>query len=581
MCLPASPNTRVRDQLANRFGRPSDTATKFEIVKIDTAWVKPPPQTGGLDHLAVQAPCINVYGRLLPGITNVTDRARYYSFYPWLVWAFDQRGWTKFDDEFVERFRRADCLFSMISLRHAFVSGSDYEDHAGAMVGSNTLGPVVRELQSGTQVVISDYSKRKGAKARYFANKLGGLGQYYLGVLRELTILDGDSRSGLRYTLELGQHVAERLDHGFDRRAFLNVVEADRVSTHELDALKALCPCHLPKNRGEADVLRDLFFARGVFYDSEAMPRRRSLQSILQLGDHLAAEDFELTEGTFRACAYSWALPSGMPWEAPESLISNRQRWASYARNELLSVTVQGLFFALLNAYEESGLRLDSSDDIVQWFLKRPETLRAVKDVGGNRTYLQLVHDSESWLSAMTQWTSSSHEVQLAEQIVQLCRGPRSAECRQSIILHGLRVLIALGARRKPGETGYADLVFEEGYFRYYPINLRSFENHGTQNWASLAGADLLGWILLNWGIEAHLRVALRKLRGQSQSTFRIRPSDRGFEVVGVPPASHTRPRFNQAVRILKDVSALTRSETKRWISSELGREIIEQGDAP
>ena len=266
-------------------------------MKIDTAWVKPPLQIGGLDHLAVQAPCINVYGRLLPGITNVTDRARYYSFYPWLIWAFDQRGWTKYDDEFVERFRRADCLFSMISLRHAVVSGSDYEDHAIAMVGSNTLGPVVRELQSGTLVAISDYSKQKGAKARYFASKLGGLGQYYLGVLRELAILDGDSTSGLKYTRELGQLVAERLDHGFDRRGFLDVVEADVVSTHELDALKALCPCHLPENRGEADVLRDLFFARDVFCDSEAMPRRRSLQSILQLGDHLATEGLELTEG--------------------------------------------------------------------------------------------------------------------------------------------------------------------------------------------------------------------------------------------------------------------------------------------
>ena len=550
-------------------------------MKIETGWVKPPPQVGGLDHLAVQAPCINVYGRLLPGITNVTDRARYYSFYPWLIWAFDQRGWTKYDDEFVERFRRADCLFSMISLRHELVSGSDDEDHAGAMVGSNTLGPVVRELQSGTSIAISDYSKQKGAKTRYFASKLGGLGQYYLGVLRELAILDGDSKSGLRYTRQLGQLIAERLDHGIDRRVFLDVVEADMVSTHELDALEALCPCRLQENCEEANVLRDLFFARDVFYDSEAMPRRRSMQSILQLGDHLTAEDLELTEDRFRACAYSWALPSGMPWEAAESLVPIRQRWASYARNELLSVTVQGLFFALLDAYEESGLRLESSAEVVAWFLRQPEALRAVKELGGNKTYPQLVEDSKSWLSAVTQWTSSDHEVQLAERIVQLSREPRSGECRRNIILLGMRALIALGARRMPGDSAYADLVFEDGYFRHYPINLRSFEYNGAQTWASLAGTDLLGWILLNWGIEAHLRVALRKLRGQSQSTFRIRPSDRGFEVVGAPPAAHTRPRFNQAVRILKDVGALTRSESGRWISSELGREILEQGDAP
>ena len=87
-------------------------------MQITSAWVKPPLQIGGLDHLAVQAPCINIYSRLIPGITNVTDRARYYSFYPWLIWAFDQAGIRDFDEEFIELFRRADCLFTLIAERY-------------------------------------------------------------------------------------------------------------------------------------------------------------------------------------------------------------------------------------------------------------------------------------------------------------------------------------------------------------------------------------------------------------------------------------------------------------------------------
>ncbi len=67
-----------------------------------TAGVKPPRQMGGLDHLAVQAPCINIYGRLLPGITNVTDRARYYTFYPWLIWALEKAGYSTFDEKFID-----------------------------------------------------------------------------------------------------------------------------------------------------------------------------------------------------------------------------------------------------------------------------------------------------------------------------------------------------------------------------------------------------------------------------------------------------------------------------------------------
>ncbi len=67
-----------------------------------TAGVKPPRQMGGLDHLAVQAPCINIYGRLLPGITNVTDRARYYTFYPWLIWALEKARYSTFDEKFID-----------------------------------------------------------------------------------------------------------------------------------------------------------------------------------------------------------------------------------------------------------------------------------------------------------------------------------------------------------------------------------------------------------------------------------------------------------------------------------------------
>ena len=97
--------------------------------------MKPPKQIGGLDHLSVQAPCINLYGKLLPGITNVTDRPRYYSFYPWVVWALEQRGFRNYDDAFIDSYRKADSLFTLIAGRHAHVSGNDRDSHAAATIG--------------------------------------------------------------------------------------------------------------------------------------------------------------------------------------------------------------------------------------------------------------------------------------------------------------------------------------------------------------------------------------------------------------------------------------------------------------
>ena len=48
-----------------------------------------------------------------PGITNVTDRARYYSFGPWLIRSFEQRYADHSVDAFRRVLRRAECLFEL------------------------------------------------------------------------------------------------------------------------------------------------------------------------------------------------------------------------------------------------------------------------------------------------------------------------------------------------------------------------------------------------------------------------------------------------------------------------------------
>ncbi|SPD73850.1 hypothetical protein PITCH_A2010005 [uncultured Desulfobacterium sp.] len=135
-------------------------------MEVHTAWVKPPNQIGGLDHLGVQAPCINLYGRMVPGITNVTDRARYYSFYPWVVWALEQTGFTKFNDAFIDHFRKADCLFSLIAFRHSHTAGENESDHTAAIIGSFNLAKQIADIREGKTVRISEYSHRDKGRDR-------------------------------------------------------------------------------------------------------------------------------------------------------------------------------------------------------------------------------------------------------------------------------------------------------------------------------------------------------------------------------------------------------------------------------
>jgi hypothetical protein len=170
---------------------------------------------------------------------------------------------------------------------------------------------------------------------------------------------------------------------------------------------------------------------------------------------------------------------------------------------------------------------------------------------------------------------NGAHELVLAQRILELSEGPKSLEKRTEIVLTALKVLVALGVRAGDASP-YGKLVFPANYFQVYPLNLRALHYHAQHTWAKLPIKELCRWLFTHWGIEAHLRVALRKLRGQSQATFRIRPSDQGFEVIEPPQPAPTSPRFNQAVRILKDLKALEESPQGGLDLTSVGQELLE-----
>jgi len=542
-------------------------------MEVQTAWVKPPRQIGGLDHLAVQAPCINLYGRLLPGITNVTDRARYYSFYPWIVWALEQEGF-RYNDAFIDHFRKADCLFTLISHRHAQVTGSDSDDHSAATIGSMNLSKQIADIREGNSVRLSDFAHRDQNRQKYFKNKLGGLGQYYMGVFRELNIMDGSVSQGIKNTNQIGRTLAEAFDQKVNRKLFVQTINEDVVTVERLDLLIAFCPCQITNNPEEHSILTDLFFVQKSFEETDMMPRRRSLQIILWLADQLAKKGEAISLDNFRGCTYSNALPDGTDWTLPEMLKQNRRRWSVYQRNELLSLAIQGIFYVVLDSYQETDQQFHSVEQLCDWFLISPEVQHLTKDISLDMNVSELAEKASEWLPDLKNWTHNEHEMQLANQINSLCDEDKTISNRGAILLCSLKILIAL-KQRSETRGGYEDFVFQEQYFQNYPINLQSFLHHISETWNQLTIKKWIMWLVNKWGIQTHFMVALRKLRGQSQSTFQIRPSDYGLEVISVPKAVFSMPRFHQSLRILKDIGALEK-QGDGWIVSDLGHQLKE-----
>ncbi|MFZ1547406.1 MAG: hypothetical protein WAT12_09955 [Candidatus Nitrotoga sp.] len=545
-------------------------------MKIETNWVSPPQAIGGLDHLGTQAPCVLIYAQLLPGITNVTDRARYYSFYPWLIWSFDQR-FPKDEAKFVEFFRRADCLFTLISERHSRMTDHDDKHHGIAMVGRDKLVAALSQLEAGGILKLSDYTAHDSPR-RYFKNQMGGLGQYYAGTLTYLDLMDASAKPWIKYTKEYGAPLAEHVNSTTPADQFWSVVESDDVTLDDLDALDAYCACRLPESVAECNVLTDLYFDRNNSYDQEGIQRRRSLGLILNLTRSLA-DGHDLTESIFRACTYSGALPGHLPWAVPDSLQSTLACWAIYQRNDLLSIACQTILALALRELEPqeavNKITYGSVESFAEAFSNSPAVALVAQKLNADLfgSFLDRLADTAPPIDA---WESEEHEIQVARRMM----GSWShGDDAQTLIELSVTVLALLACRDDPAQLPYGGVAMPPEALTDYPINLASFRAR-IATWRTMNFPTFIADLVM-WCLNTHLRVALRKLRQTGRSTFHLRPSERGLEVVGeIPPPANTTPRFRQAVQIMRDIGALTRDPlkpNKQTVLSDVGVKLMEE----
>ncbi len=545
-------------------------------MKVETAWVSPPQAIGGLDHLGTQAPCVLVYSQLLPGITNVTDRARYYSFYPWLIWSLDQRYPKDDEAQFVEFFRRADCLFTLLSERHARTTDGDNERHGVAMVGRNQLTLALDRLEGGDELILPQYTSQDSTR-RYFKSPLGGLSQYYAGTLSGLKLTDASAKPWIEYTKLVGAPLAKQLDASIQPDRFWKVVESGFVTCDDLDALGDLCACQLPHSERERTTLVDLYFDRNDAYEQEGIQRRWSLALILNLAHSLTGGN-DLTESVFRACTYSGALHGQVPWLPPEPLRSTVACWATYQRNDLLSIacqTVLGLALRELEPHDAASKTFYSS---VESFAEAFSGSALVFAVGQNLNVKRMGDFLDGLVVSMpplTAWENEKHEIQMAQRmLVSWSRRDETGILLELVVT----MLSLLACRDDLSKSPYGAVAISPDALIDYPINLVSFRAR-VATWKPMSFSAFIA-DLVTWCLNTHLRVALRKLSNTGRATFHIRPSERGLEVVGeVPPPANTAPRFRQAVQILRDVGALTRDASQPngpTRPTELGRALME-----
>lgn len=505
-------------------------------------WVKTAFESTGRDHLGLQSQSVHVYSQLFDAITNITPRARYFTFYCWLTkWLAENH-----PNDFRDFLRRADVLFGLITLSHGQTM-DDSENHDTGVLGYNTLSEAIKEICDGkTELMrLSDLTGEKPDGKRYLKAKFGGYGQNYLGPLQDngmITRRGPDSfdleRGGLAFALAFEQT-------GLTEK-FGQLVERDSVNVSDLEELHPLCMCQLSANPAETNLLARFLFQEEGYLAPGTPPRRREGFRWIHW---LLGEGMNPDMKSFRGYAYSGCSPDGAILDHPNPSDLIRSTWSDYVLNELYAVALQGMLWTML-----SGGSPQAGTTLEQWVAliisESCDQLDVFHLNDSSSCWLQIV---EKNLPEVGNWSDTESEVYLAEQIVQQVR---QNEEPINVLISSLKLYLSLCCRLKDRENPVFESVDQPEFFHSYPANLYNLHQqcrNQDSDWWKLSGKEWLHQLLLEDVLQVHMQVALRKLN-EGKHTFCFVPDERGIHVRQIPQPVFTMPRFRNAIRMLADL---------------------------
>lgn len=234
----------------------------------------------GEDMLGVEGAAQGYQQDYIPGIITVTDRARYYSFYAWVLYRYInlQGSSLRMADFRGEFFRRHEMAFLLAGYSHH----SDDKPLSG-LIGSGVNGFKVRGWWEKQDPVSLD--------THYFENKLGGFGQYYNTVMKAMGIIADPETSKSVYRLtDRGEALAKAYEQSIQNTRYFQeltykgqFVTLSHANAIELGQASCICPQALAIGN-DLPLLRDTFFRfdKSDKGDSHVL-RREALGLVLEI----------------------------------------------------------------------------------------------------------------------------------------------------------------------------------------------------------------------------------------------------------------------------------------------------------
>ncbi|WP_334186282.1 hypothetical protein, partial [Novosphingobium sp.] len=213
-----------------------------------------------------------LYQSLLPGISNVTLRMRYYGYYCWLSEAYARRGATSDFEAWRKWVRRAEALYALVSAQagETGVGGIDWANR--------------RLAASGRIIDFEAAASSDPSQERYLRQSLGVFGGAYYSQMAEMGLFTLN-RHGIQVaTRDLGRRAATLFAEaiGPDLAKLLRrKIAQPHVSLRDLDRLEPIIPSRIDAEGEERLFYETLLFARDEGTPTSAPSRAATLTLIL------------------------------------------------------------------------------------------------------------------------------------------------------------------------------------------------------------------------------------------------------------------------------------------------------------
>lgn len=505
-------------------------------------WGAPLRYSTGRDHLGMQATSVATYSFLVPGLTNLTQRARYYSYYPWLVEQYAQEVHSSSIHEFNKFIRRGELLYAFSSIM--------LDSEQRGVVGSLFVRSYLKENgipSNSTEINLAEYADIQKGKRTYWQLSGGGFTQYYLGPLVDIGILARAENHRIPVATDIGREIAERFEQSIGndaKKVILLSISRGTLRYSELSKyLPSILPDRIDAGGREASILLEQLIPPATIL--RGINRREVILSYLSYlnQDSLSNGQYDLP----RAIYYSDGNTKKR-LTFPEST-GSLYGWRFYQISEYVHYALEYVMFYLLKFLHEEGgwITIEQCIDIIQKGIMKEvnNVIPGLKGIAKTTPLSTVINKLRAYNNVSRNDKGSPEWLK-----------PSRTEYDDSNLVRAVMLLLAVYTRHE-GELN--DLY-------HYGITHHIIRDNSFLDILKFCSKELdtpfntfLHKLVQKHVISCHMDVSYRKMRGDMKNTLKFQYEDTSLSGLEIVNPVMTSPRLLSVLNFIKDLGLVSK----------------------